>query len=279
MKVLVRLLISTLLLMALLFPGQDLWNFPLINKSFDLFHFPSFFLLSYLLSACVTIKRLAVSLIIIAALIECIQPFIGRSADIVDFLLGIWGVASWYLYQSHIRISQYMANTSMVLFIITALLILYPQANGLRYQNQVGNFDLRESSSGWRNIDDSYNQPVELLQLGGKKQWVLKGRVLDYPWSGASYDWALPYSYDNSLTLSFNFFSEKSGFELDIKLTAIGGDSFIVSKNIDQVGWNNIQIPLTKHSLLNSDYIKSLSIYYESDAGLDWYFLDKVMIQ
>ena len=205
MEVHVRLLISALLFIAFLFPGREIWSVPLINNLLNLLHFPSFFILGFMLTAYVPTKHLVVVLIIIAALIELIQPLIGRSADIVDLLLGSWGVASWYLYQSTIRYSRCMADTSIVLFFISTLLILYPKMNGLLYQNQFGDFDIRESSSGWRNIDDTNNPPVELHQLRGQKQWVLKGQELDYPWSGASYDWPLPFIYDDTLILSFNF--------------------------------------------------------------------------
>lgn len=274
-----RLLISALLFIALLLPGRDMWNFPLIAKAFDFLHFPSFFLFGFLLSPYVPIKRLAIALIVISALIEPIQPLFDRSADIVDFLLGTWGVLSWYLYQSYNRYIKNTALTSIAVFILTASMILYPLVNSLFYQDQCGDFDLRRSTFGWRNIDNSYNNPVELFQLKKQQKWILKGSVLNYPWSGASFDWALPYHYNDTSLLSFSFFSERSDFEIDIKLTSIAGESFIVSKNISKIGWNNIRIPLIKYSPLKSEYLESISIYYNNEVGLDWYYLDKIVIQ
>lgn len=279
----IRLLLVSLLvlliLLALLFPRQELGSLPLIKTAFDLLHFVSFLFLSYLLSAYISAKRLVVALIALAAAAELLQPLVGRNAAMLDLLLGIWGALTGYLYQSRIRYAQIMALTSIALFSFSAIFILYPQVNSLFYKDQFGDFDIRESIAGWRNIDASVAYPVELKYHNDEEKWLLKGRSLDYPWSGASYDWPLPYFYKEGAELSFSFYSEHSAFELDIKLTSIFGDSMILTENIDQVGWNKISIPLTKYASLSSYYIKTLSIYYDSDLGLDYYYLDKVIIQ
>lgn len=278
-QLLVRTCIAGLLVIALLLPGQDLWSYPFISQVFDLLHFPSFFLLSYLLAPYFSSKLIVIALSAFACGIEVLQPLLGRSADLLDIVFGLWGIFTWCLFHYTYKHANKMAGLSLIIFIAGACFLLYPHGKSYIYQQQMGDFELVDSMLGWRNIDKSEMQSLERIQLVGAQGYVLKGSALNYPWSGVSYDWSLPYSFADKNNLSFEFYSHKADFELDIKLTSIMGNSIIVSRNIDQVGWKKINIPLSKYSSLDGQYLKSLSIYYDNEVHLDWYLLDQVLIQ
>ncbi len=278
-QLVVRSFFVGLLVIALLLPGQDLWSYPFISQVFDLLHFPCFFLLSLLLAPYLNSKLLVLGLSVFACGIEIVQPLLDRSADLQDVIFGLWGILTWYLFHHTYRHASYLASLSLVAFIAGSCLLLYPHGKSYIYQQKMGGFELVDSMNGWRNIDDSKIQSLERVELTSMQGFVLKGRALDYPWSGVSYDWSLPYSFAEKNNLSFDFYSHKADFELDVKLTSIMGNSIIVSKDIEQVGWKTINIPLSKYSSLDGQYLKSLSIYFDNEVHLDWYLLDQVLIQ
>lgn len=289
LSIMAIILVALLLLATVPINGSRYQD--LLNLFMDFLHFPSAVFLTifsvmffqFRFHTSNMYPALAVSSLLLV-LIELFQPFVGRTSDTGDLILGLLGVlfgAIWILQLSHRR-----ALYGVVKFLLLLLFFLYSLVQvyiaSLFFHTTPEGFDFEQpfALSQWRNLNHIQSPKLSIernvQQEGGR---LVMGKPIDYQWSGMTFfnNLGIDLSHKDAMLLDY-FHNGDQQTKIRLRLDDSKRNTFKADTQYVRHGWNQVvfELPFNKHGDFNADAVIKIGLFTDTEAVENFYLVDNI---
>lgn len=255
----------------------------------DMLHFPAAALLVFFLTHIIRFylnrEPLIIPFILVIIcvfLLEWIQPWFGRTQDWVDVYFGLLGAVFggllFLIERKRLLIYRILKYLVFFIYFLYCLTQLYHLSMLFKNEAVIADFESPLELSLWRNLNHIKEPRLVLLNsVADHNSKLVKGLVLDFQWSGLTYQNSIGVDASGYNALELDYFSNnQQSIKLRLRFDDTNETIYRIKSQMVDSGWNHVVFRFDMNQDFDFKNLVKIAVFAESRNIKDYYLVDNI---